>query len=147
MAQQGTSPSVAERRLVWVLRSVGILDLCAIIAVFLPVAWMDASHQWTGLGPLPKGPVVDYLARSASALYALFGLLVLYVATDIRRYRRLIRIMTYGAMAHGCVVIGIDFHAGVPTWWMLAEAAGHFIPAIAVLWLLDQIRFEPPPPR
>jgi hypothetical protein len=131
-----------ERQLMFVLRAVAILDLAAILAVFLPVDWMDVAHRWTGLGPLPKVPIVDYLARSASALYALFGMLTYYVSTDIRRYRRLIRIMVYGGLAHGCIVVGVDFHAGIPRIWTLIEAVGHFAPAIAVLWLLDQIKFE-----
>ena len=48
----------------------GILTLCALPAVFLPTSLMDSTHRQLGLGPLPDGPIVQYLARSVAGLYA-----------------------------------------------------------------------------
>ena len=70
------------------LRVVGITSLFALLAVVMPMPWMEAAHQWLGLGEMPRGNVVEYLARSLSAFYALFGFLCLVLATDIERYRR-----------------------------------------------------------
>ena len=44
--------------------------LTALFAVFLPVRWMAETHEWLGLGEFPESPLVDYLTRSASLLYA-----------------------------------------------------------------------------
>jgi len=40
-----------------------------------------------GLGDMPKGPIVEYLARSTSLFCALPGELLWYIASDLRRYR------------------------------------------------------------
>src|SRR6516164_8620568 len=53
----------------------GIGSLFALVPVFVPVSWMAATHRWLGLGEIPIAPVVEYLARSLSAFYAVFGAL------------------------------------------------------------------------
>ena len=58
----------ADKALVLLLRFVGVPALFALVAVFMPVSWMAATHRWLGLGEMPAGPVVEYLARSVSAL-------------------------------------------------------------------------------
>jgi hypothetical protein len=42
---------------------------------------------------MPTGPVVEYLARSLSAFYALMGALCLVLTTDLERYRPLVRFL------------------------------------------------------
>jgi hypothetical protein len=42
---------------------------------------------------MPTGPVVEYLARSLSAFYALVGALCLVVAAALERYRPLVRFL------------------------------------------------------
>ena len=44
----------------------GVMVLLALPAVFMPTAWMDYFHRDLGLGPLPRGPIVEYLTRSIS---------------------------------------------------------------------------------
>ena len=56
-----------NRLLRWLLVACGVMTLLALPAVFLPQAAMDAIHRSLGLGPLPEGPIVLYLARSLSA--------------------------------------------------------------------------------
>ena len=68
-----------DKALVLLLRFVGVGSLFALVAVFMPVPWMAATHRWLGLGEMPTGPVVEYLARSLSAFYALVGALCLVV--------------------------------------------------------------------
>ena len=65
------------------LRILGVLALFAVVAVFMPMSWMVATHRWLGLGEMPTGPVVEYLARSLSAFYAIMGALCLVLATVI----------------------------------------------------------------
>lgn len=75
-----------RRALVWYLRIAAAVLLLALFAVFLPFEWMDAIHRGLGLGDLPKAPIVGYLTRSLSLLYALFGCLCLAVSFDVDRY-------------------------------------------------------------
>src|SRR6516225_6886500 len=110
-----------ERGLAVTLRAFGCLDLLALVAVMMPERWMAAGHQWAGLGPLPEGPLVGYLARSSSALYALHGATVLFVSFDIRRYWRLITFLAAIALIHGVIMLGIDLAEGMPKWWTAIE--------------------------
>jgi hypothetical protein len=113
--------AASERALVLVLRAFGALDLFAFSAVVMPRPWMAAAHAWVGLGTLPEAPIVGYLARSASALYALHGAMILYISFDVRRYWRLITFLAVAALVHGAVMAGIDFAVGMPRSWAFAE--------------------------
>src|SRR5688572_3366178 len=64
----------------------GVMTLLALPAVFMPTAWMDHFHRGLDLGPLPQKPIIEYLTRSVSFLYAAFGSLTLLIAWDLRRY-------------------------------------------------------------
>ncbi len=110
--------------LVFVLRFLGIMDCCALIAVFLPREAMEWGHRFVGLGEMPSAPLVDYLTRSASAAYALHGCTLLYAATDVVRHWNLIRFLGWVAQAHGLIMLGIDLHAGMPLWWTIVEPLG-----------------------
>jgi hypothetical protein len=66
----------SDKVLVFLLRLVGVGSLFSLVAVVMPSTWMAATHRWLGLGEMPTGPVVEYLARDLSAFYALVGALV-----------------------------------------------------------------------
>ena len=83
----------SDKVLVFLLRLVGVGSLFALVAVVMPSSWMAATHRWLGLGEMPTGPVVGYLARSVSAFYAVYGALCLVVAADLERYRPLVRFL------------------------------------------------------
>ena len=70
---------------------------------------------------MPTTPVVEYLARSVSAFYALFGGLCLVLANDARRYRPLVRFMALLVTVMGVAFVGIDLSASMPWWWSAAE--------------------------
>src|SRR5688500_16448846 len=98
------NPETADgnaRRLATLLRGLGVFDSCAAIAVVAPRAWLAGAHAWLGLGVLPDTPVVNYLIRSASALYALFGLVMVVLSYDVRRYWQLIGFLSWAALVHG----------------------------------------------
>jgi hypothetical protein len=118
-----------------VLRAFGTLDLLALVAVVSPRAWIAAAHAWCGLGPLPDGPIVGYLYRSASIMYALHGAVILFVAGDVVRYWRLIRLLAVLAVVHGAILVGIDAAEGMPGWWRWLEGPAFAATGAVVLWL------------
>jgi hypothetical protein len=130
------SASRSGRHLALLLRGIGCLDLLALIAVVMPQHWMDVGHKWLGLGPIPQEPIVGYLARSASALYALHGAMVLFMSFDVKRYEPLIRFMAVAALIHGAAILGIDVWEGLPALWRYGEGPAFAAAGLAVLWLL-----------
>ena len=112
----------SDKVLVFLLRYLGgIPGLLALVPVFMPFSWMVATHRWLGLGEMPTAPVVEYLARSVSAFYALFGALCLVVASDLERYRPLVRFLGMAFALMGLVLLGVDLTAGMPWWWSAFE--------------------------
>jgi hypothetical protein len=110
-----------DKWLVILLRFVGVTALFALVAVFMPMSWMTAAHRWSGLGEMPTAPVVEYLARSLSAFYALFGALCLVVAADLERYRPVVQFLGVVFAAMSVLLLGIDLAAGMPWWWSAFE--------------------------
>src|SRR4029453_603233 len=79
---------------------------------------------------MPTGPVVEYLARSVSAFYALVGALCLMVAADLERYRPLVRFLGVAFALMSVALLGVhlggglrggDLGAGMPWWWTASE--------------------------
>jgi hypothetical protein len=128
----------ARRWLKVLLVVAGALSLLALPAVFLPVSWMDRTHRAIGLGPLPEGPVVEYLARSLSYFYAFFGGLCLLAAADVERYRGLIVYLAATHLALAALLVWVALSAGLPWYWPAVEAppaAGFGVAALALLRL------------
>lgn len=123
LVAESLSMSTPERLLIIVLRSVGLVDLLAIGAALMPQSWMVLGHSWAGLGEFPDAAIVGYLARSASALYALHGALIVFISFDVRRYWNLIAFLAWAAIVHGVIIAGIDTAEGVPRWWTIAETS------------------------
>ena len=96
----------SDKALVLLLRIVGVGSLFALVAVVMPTSWMAATHRWLGLGEMPTGPVVEYLARSLSAFYAIMGALCLVVAADLERYRPLVRFLGVAFALMSLVLLG-----------------------------------------
>lgn len=125
----------SERWLRVLLRALGAFDLLALAGVIMPQRWMADIHAWLGMGEMPEAPVVEYLARSASLMYAMHAVFVLFVSGDVRRYRPLITLMAVVAMISGCTLLAIDVGAGVPWFWTVVEGPDYIVVAVAVLWL------------
>src|SRR5262249_3906246 len=111
----------ADKVLVILLRILGVSALFALVAVFMPFSWMVATHDWLGLGEMPTPPVVEYLARSVSAFYALFGAFCLLAASDLERYLPLVRFLGTALALMGVLFLGIDLAADMPWWWIASE--------------------------
>ncbi|HVX12500.1 MAG TPA: hypothetical protein VHC22_15070 [Pirellulales bacterium] len=124
-----------ERQLQLLLRALGTLDLLAFFAVFMPYDWMAAAHASLGMGELPQAPVVDYLARSASLMYAQHGAVFLFLSRDVRHYRDLICLMAVIALISGGIMLAIDLLAPIPLFWTIIEGPGYVVLATMVLVL------------
>jgi hypothetical protein len=123
------------KSLVWLLRLFGGVTCLAVFAALLPTGWMSATHAWLGLGEMPRGPVVEYLTRSISLLYAIHGGVIVLASTDVRRFAPLI---TYVAIVDGLMgvaLIAVDLYAGLPWYWIALEGPSVTITAAILLWL------------
>jgi len=114
----------------------GLIDLSALLATIMPLEWMAWIHHSCGLGTLPNGRVVGYLARTTSALYALHGAMLVFISLDVDRYRPLIRFLSWAAIVHGIILLGIDLAQGMPWFWTIVEAPGFAMTGVAMLWFL-----------
>lgn len=132
----------AERWLVRALIAFATLDLLALGAVFFPYEWMNEIHRRCGLGELPREPIVSYLARTASLLYALHGAVILFVAFDVRRYWPMVRFLAMLAIAHGVLLISIDVREALPGWWQAIEGFCIAAMGFAIWWLLRRAERE-----
>lgn len=110
-----------DRVLVILLRFLGMTGLCAIVTILMPLSWMEATHRWLGLGKMPSGPVVEYMARSLSAVSILLGSLFLMLASDVKRYKPVVRFFGAAFALMSPVACGIDLMAGMPSWWSTVD--------------------------
>ena len=129
-----------ERALVLLLRLNGSLLVLAFLAVFLPTEWMATAHRWLGLGEFPRAPLVDYLTRSASALYCIHGGLMIVLSRDVRRFAPVIVYVALAGIAFGVAMTAIDLGAGMPPYWTLAEGPSILLVGGVTLWLARGIR-------
>jgi hypothetical protein len=133
----------ADKVLVILLRYLlGIPGLFALVGVFMPLSWMVATHRWLGLGEMPTGPVVEYLARSVSAFYALLGALFLVMASDLERYRPQVRFFGVAFAPLGIIFTGVDLLAGMPWWWTAFEGPSGLPVGALVFYLARPVRRE-----
>ncbi len=129
-----------EAVLKWILRLVGCTLLLAAFALVMPQQWMASAHQALGMGPFPHSPVMEYLARSASALYAMRGALMVLASSDVRRHTSLVAFLGISGCIFGVVLLLIDLEAGMPIWWTLVEGPPVLTSNLLVLALLWKIR-------
>ena len=105
--------------------SLAWVDLLRIglVAVAVAASWFGLWKSLAGLlglGEMPTAPVVEYLARSLSASYAVTGALCLVVAADLERYR----FLGAASALMSPVLLGVDLVAGMPWWWSASEGPG-----------------------
>ena len=104
------------------LRIIGMTLLLATATIFLPVDWMEQTHQFLQVGPeFPREPITVYLARSTSALYAIHGAIVFYISFDVLRYCSIAKLIGWLNVALGLTILGVDVLAPMPLYWTLLE--------------------------
>ena len=123
----------AEKTLVILLRLNAGLLLMALFPMVMPREWMDATHRWLGMGALPSGPIVGYLTRSVSLLYAIHGALLLFISFDVRRYLPVVRCLAVLGIALGLGLLALDCIVGMPVYWIVGE--GPLIAALGAIFL------------
>jgi hypothetical protein len=126
--------------LVLILRGSGLLMLAAMIAVGMPFAWMQEIHRgFLGMGHMPDGPIVEYLTRSLSLLYALHGALLVFLARDISRFLPVIKCFAVLGAIFGAIILCLDIAVGLPVYWILGEGPLIIPLSIVILWLVCRI--------
>ncbi len=124
-----------ERVLIVILRCTGVVLLTALVPAAMPFSWMAAIHARLGLGTLPDDPIVGYLTRSCSLLYAFHGALLLYLSTDLARFLPAIRFLLAISVPFGAALFWIDLLVGMPPGWVAFEGPPLVVLAL-VLWRL-----------
>ena len=114
--------------------------MLALVPVFMPYAWMDATHRALGMGTLPAVPVIGYLARSLSLFYALLGGLLVLCSFDPHRHRAVLSYMGAAFIFFGIVIWGVDFLEGMPGYWRTVEGPIVIVFGAAILTLSARLK-------
>jgi len=115
----------AQKSLAFLLRCSAVMLFMALAPLFFPHSWLASINRDLGLGELPDTAIIGYLTRSLAALYALHGVLVLYVSLDVRRYLPLIFCLAVLGVIFGAFLVFLDISVGMPRMWIIGE--GPFI--------------------
>src|SRR5262245_13024968 len=125
----------AESWLKILLRAFGGTAALGIFPFLMPGSWMGVVHEWLRMGALPDKPIVEYLARYASAMSAFYGVLLWILATDVRRYSCLVTYQAIAMIVLSAVGAIFALRAGMPTWWILSDWIGCWSFCGAMVWL------------
>jgi len=134
-----------ERWLVLLTRLVAVVLMAAFPAMFLPYDWMNAGHQFLGMGELPANPLTGYLTRSIAALYGFHGVLYLYLSFDVRRHLSVLRFVACMSLLFGIAMLAIDLYEGMPWFWTATEGPSIIVTYGLLVWLCGKVAAERSP--
>ncbi|MBN1126492.1 MAG: hypothetical protein JXA82_15915 [Sedimentisphaerales bacterium] len=129
----------ARTMLVLLVRMTAIAMLCGLVFVFCPFKWMTMIHSRIGMGSLEFTPLLSYLTRSLSAMYAIVGAFLMLISFDIEQYRPLLKLSGWIAILGGIGVTYLDAILKLPAFWTWMEGPLTILLGIAILWLLPRI--------
>jgi hypothetical protein len=129
-----------EKVLIAFLRGAGIVLLTALIPAVMPFSWMQEIHRWIGLGELQRGPIIDYLTRSLSLMYAMHGALIYFVSLNVRRFLPIVRFLAILCVVFGSSMIALDAAAAMPTYWIVCEGPFIIILGLVILLLAKRVQ-------
>lgn len=129
-----------EKTLVVLLRLDAIILLTALFPAMMPFAWMQEIHRSLGMGELPEGPILGYLTRSLSVMYAMFGEMELFVSLDVRRYLPFVKFVAVLEILFGPWMAALDVVVGMPLMWRICEGPYVFLLGCLVLWLTGHVQ-------
>ncbi len=118
-----------------VLRLGGSVEILAFLAVVMPRAWMESTHEWLGLGTMPPLPVLDYMIRGASFTFGLHGVLLWILARNLDRFKSIIIFTGASYVVAGPVFFAVEHSAGIPLWWTVGDPLACFLFGVAILIL------------
>ena len=130
----------AEVILKWLLFVLGGLAILAFVPTVMPTAWMEEATVELGLEVLPDTPLTQYLTRSLSMLYCVFGLLTVYLARGVRQYRQLLIYVGWLTLLLAIVLTILDFAVGMPAHWSWGEGPPTMVVALVIVWLARRTR-------
>ncbi len=130
----------AQKILKWLLIVLGGFGATALIPVVMPTDWMEAANDALGLGPFHRSPLTEYLTRSLSALYALNGLMLLYLSRQVARYGDLLVFYGWLLVGVAAALTAIDFWAGMPPSWRWGEGPPMIVLGGVIVWLARSSR-------
>jgi len=133
----------AEKALTGLLRFLGALTLLAVFAAIMPTTWMSAANDSLGLAPLDRSPLMEYLTRSLSAIYALLGALTLYVAGDVKRYADFVAFAGGLTILFGLFLTMLGGWADLPAAWVWFEGPPTMFLGGLMFWLARQVGDSP----
>lgn len=108
----------------WLLRLAGAVEILAFVSVVMPRSWMEASHEWLGIGAVPDGPILMFMIRQASYAYGMHGISLWIIASDVVRFRPLVIFTGFAFLLAAPVFFLIDYTSGMPLWWTIADTIG-----------------------
>jgi len=114
--------------------------MTAVVPAVMPFAWMEEIHRLLGMGKLPAGPIVGYLTRSLSAMYALHGVLVFFVSLDVGRYLPVVKCLAALGIMMGIGMLVLDIAVGMPWFWTVCEGPSVVVLGVVLLWLAGRVR-------
>ncbi|MFV0446169.1 MAG: hypothetical protein ACK5Q5_21540 [Planctomycetaceae bacterium] len=134
--------AVWPRRLTWLLRLGAVIEMLALPWVLVPRAWMEHSHEWLGMGPMPVGAVVDFTIRQSAFFYGLHGVLMWLLAGNVLRYRPLIKWIGWTYVLFGPVFFAINWSSGTPRWWTWCDPAVTLTFGLLILLCDQRVRAQ-----
>ena len=129
-----------EKLLVLLLRLDGIIMLIALLPSIMPLAWMKEVHRCLGMGELPDGPIIGYLTRSLSLMYAMHGAVLFFVSFDVHRFLPVVKFVAVLTILFGLWMIALDIVVGMPPFWIVSEGPCLFVLYCVVLWLTGHVQ-------
>lgn len=124
-----------DRALCWYLRAYAAMLLAALPAALLPTAVLADAHERLGLGPWPQPPLFEYLARSASGVYAGLGGLALLASFDVPRLRPVAAYLGLLNLPGAAYLAVMGWAVGMPAWWVAVEGPMVLLTAVPLLVL------------
>jgi len=112
-----------------------LVEILAFVAVVMPRSWMEVSHTWLGLGVMPSGIVLMFLIRQASYVYGMHGISLWILASDVVRFRPLVRLNAISFLVASPVFLLIDYTSGTPLFWTVIDTLGCAFFGVSLLWL------------
>jgi hypothetical protein len=95
------------------------------------------------MGELPAGPIVGYLARSLSVMYAMHGAVLLFLSLNVRRYVPVVKFVAVVTILFGLGMLALDVAVGMPPFWIACEGPALFLLYCVVLWLTGRVQGKP----
>ena len=130
--------TIAERQLIW------FLVPCDHVSVCRPGRrYADGVDERNSRLARPRrvsdAPLVQYMTRSMSLLYAVMGASYWFMSCDVQRYLPLLRFTIPCTLAFDVAVIALDVWIPMPITWIVGESIVIVAWTVALWWLVRRV--------